>query len=532
MTTIGQGSNAMIAGACDDGMVRIYNSITGGLRLSLRPEFPILEMTGVPDGSLLVCTHSGRPVITLWDLQTGGLVQTFILKEEVKRTAVSLRGRYLACETFERAVIFWETASRTQHPEPLEKLEGHTPCWLAPEELIMVVDRGSAYIRNVATKGPPVRRFDLLRSAYSAIYSQTFDLLAIMSPHFLGHSFTIIDVTAGTSSTLRSGGERLSLVAFSQTTKQLVCSGEASRLETVDISTGCWTRFNFPATFTSISTLSNGTVVVNAQGSDIQLLRLHQGHASSQQPTPPLLTTYLLDEGRIVAIVPASNDRVILLEASTMSQVLSIPTQEDLPIATGLTAVLCASLKKKIAVYSFAAEGYGKLQIWEFSREYPRWTEMMSGSAPVASISPFCTRLVTLHNRSSGGCVQVWDMHRGEALAQMVIDDPRACPLDIAFGSENRVHFYYGSRRESYQIVPTENGPYPFFIIRYARERLSGQVLEEYYSLDDGREWVVCGSKRICWVPPGSSHCWVGSSLIMVGQDGMFRKLTFPEPPV
>ena len=304
MATIGRGSNAKIVGVCEDGAVRIYDSVTGVLRLSFRPELPILEITGLPDGSVLVCTHEARPFITLWDIQTGGLVQTFILKGEAKRTAVSLQGRYLACETSEDTVSFWETASRAQCPDPLEKLEGRTPCWMAPEELIMVVDRGSVFIRNVVTKGPPVRKFDLLGPAHRTIYSQTFDLLAIMTPYSLRHSFTILDVKTGTSSTLHGGGKRPSSIAFSQNTKHLVCGGEVPGLETVDISTGCWTRFDFPAKVKSVSTLSNGTVVANVRGSGIQLLRLDQEHASPQQPTP--LTVYPLDKGRIITIVPAT----------------------------------------------------------------------------------------------------------------------------------------------------------------------------------------------------------------------------------
>ena len=118
MTTIGQGSTAKIAAACDDGTVRIYDSITGVLRLSLRPEFPILEMTGVPDGSLLVCTHTGRPFITLWDIQTGGLVQTFILKGEARSTVVSLKGRYLASDIPGNAVHFGKRQAGRNIPPP------------------------------------------------------------------------------------------------------------------------------------------------------------------------------------------------------------------------------------------------------------------------------------------------------------------------------------------------------------------------------------------------------------------------------
>ena len=532
MATIGRGSTAKIAGACDDGTVRIYDSVTGVLRLSLRPKLPIQEMTGLPDGSLLVCTHSGRPWITLWDIQTGGLVHTFILEGEVKRTTVSLKGRYLACETSERVVNFWETASRKQHPDPLEKLEGNAPCWMAPEELIMVVDRGSAYIRNVATKGPPIHKFGLLSTAHSTIYSQTFDLLAVMSPYSLGHSLFILDVKKGTFYTLHSGCERLSFVAFSQTAKQLVCGGEAPGLETVDISTGRWTHFNFPATLASVSTLSNGTVVTNAQNSGIQILRLHQERTSPQQPTPPPLTMYPLDKGRIIVIIPASNDRIILLETATMSRVFSIPTKEAFSVAADHTVVLCASLKNRITTCYLKGEHRNDLQLWEFSHERPLWTQPMYGSPPLCSISPAGTRLVTFHDPSSEGSVRVLDARNGTPLMWKSIDNLR--PFDITFDSEDRFYFHHEAHLVPYDIntVSQIGNRTTYSITRCAEQQLEGQVLEKCYYLDDGREWVFCGSQRICWVPPGyigSIRCWAGSSLVMAGQDGTLGKLTFPE---
>ena len=116
MTTIGQESTTKIAGARDDGTVQIYDSATGVLRLSFRPELPILEMAGLPDGSILACTHEARHFITLWDIQTGGLVHTFILKGKAKRTTVSLNGCYLACESSESTVNFWERQAEHNIP--------------------------------------------------------------------------------------------------------------------------------------------------------------------------------------------------------------------------------------------------------------------------------------------------------------------------------------------------------------------------------------------------------------------------------
>ena len=563
MTTIGRGSTAKIAAACDDGTARIYDSVTGVLRLSLRPESPIREMAGAPDGSLLVCAHGRPPSMTLWDIQTGGLVHTIILEREAKGITVSLKGCYLACESSRNTVHVWETTGRTQHLDCLEKIEGHTPCWLAPEELIMVVDRGSAYIRNVVTKGPPVRKFEVQGPSPSAVYSQTFDRLVIAcvcgsfsSPRRKPY-LTILGVQKGELSTLSIGGGLPPIIAFSQTTNQLVCGGKDPGLETVDTQTGHRARFGFPATATSISTLLNGTVVTNIRGSGIQLLRLDQEyadqehddqehddqkhddqeHASPRQPIPPTRTRYPLDDGRIIVIVPTDCGHVTLLEAATMSQVFSIPTQESLPFKTELgSVVLCGSLESRFAVSCLGERAKPYLQMWKFSHQDPQWTVRTGALASVGSISPASARLVTFHNAGSASYIHVRGVYDGRLLARISIGVPQ--PLDITFDSEDLFYFYYDVHREPYIIntASRTGNSTPHSITRRTRRQLTGPVLGEHYCLDDGREWVIRGSQRICWVPPGyvelapTYHRWVGLSLVTIGQDRTLRRLTFLEP--
>ena len=567
MTTIGRGSTAKIAVACDDGTVRIYDSVTGVLRLSLRPELSVYGVTGLPDGSLLVCMHyPTTTTITLWDIQTGGLVHTFRPEEEVFGIAVSLEGRYLACETSVDTVHFFDTTSRTRCPDPIATFRGSYPCWLAPEELVAVSGTMSVCIRSIVLDGPPERRIRLPFGFHSAVYSQVFDRLAIKCllpvsghPEVGESSITILDltavisstpiftglssqasnfdVTAATTSTFHAS-KLLSCIAFSQTTNELVCGWREPGLDTVGISTGRCTHFDFPATVASVSTLSNGTVVARVLDSGIHLLRLDQEHPSPRQPTPLSLPPYPLDRGRIITIVPTNNDYVILLETSTMSEVLSIPTQKILSVAADHTLALDASLDHKVAAHYFTEGDKGYLQVSEFLHRRPRWTLPTKELPSAVKFSPACTRLVTFHNGHSRSSVRVWDAYDGRRLAWMSIDDPHApCPLDITFDSEDRFYLYDDIHREPHVInaaIQTGN-PTTHFITRCAKERLDERVSEERYCLDDGHEWVVYGSWRICWVPPGyigsapGSHCWAGSSLVMVGQDGILRRLTFLE---
>jgi hypothetical protein len=86
------------------------------------------------------------------------------------------------------------------------------------------------------------------------------------------------------------------------------------------------------------------------------------------------LTVYPLDEGRIIAIVPTTNDRVILLETATMSQVLSIPTQESPwlpPITPSFFAPRLKTRSRSVALKERARRLPADV---EFSHQRPRWT--------------------------------------------------------------------------------------------------------------------------------------------------------------
>ena len=540
VTTIGQGSTARIAAACADGTVHIYDSVTGVLRLSLNPPYPIQAMTGSPDGSLLFCTHRESPSITLWDIQTGGLVHTFTLETEAKDTAISLNGHYLACRLSDSTINFWEVANRTERPafgsgSPITCL-----CWLAPEERLMIANEKSLHIRDIVTGNILVYSFKIQGPIRSTAYSQKLNQLAIVTGLGVESTITIIDANTGAFSTACWFQGQISCLAFSQTAKKLVCGVMTRGLESIDVSPWRHTSFDFPATITSISTLLNGTVVVNVAGSGIQLLNPDEGSATSQQLLPPTLIVQPLDEGKITAIVPTDRDRVILLEVATMSQVLTIPAQENLPVPIDHTVVLCASLEYKVAVHCFVEGGKGYLELWGFDHQRPQWTVQIAESPSAGSFSPACGRLVTFS--SNGGdqsYIHVWDVRDGTTLAELELEGPQATRLpDIAFDSEDLFYFHHGDRRIFYSISISSGLHDLSHSITHLKEILVDDHSPRQYCVDDSHEWIVSGSQRICWIPPGyigsaqASHCWVGSALVMVGQDGILRKLTFRESPL
>jgi hypothetical protein len=110
-------------------------------------------------------------------------------------------------------------------------------------------------------------------------------------------------------------------------------------------------------------------------------------------------------------------------------------------------------------------------------------------------------------------------------------------PLDITFDSETRFYSHHGNYRIPYLISSSGSAAPSHSITRRNRASSTGGQQRKCYRVDDTYEWVIDGSERICWIPPGyigsdqPSYCWAaGYSLIMAGQDGTLRKLTFGIP--
>ena len=83
------------------------------------------------------------------------------------------------------------------------------------------------------------------------------------------------------------------------------------------------------------------------------------------------------------------------------------------------------------------------------------------------------------------------------------------------------------------RCVQTTHGPmrYSYRIEKVSKENT---LTVHPYALDKNLEWVVdTKSRRVCWLPPGyvseieNGHFFVGSSVVMVGQGGIVRRLTF-----
>ena len=541
-----------IAIACDDGTVAVYDSVTGVLKLSLSPADPVRMMKGSQDGSVLFCTHD-KPSITSWDIQTGGLIHTFTPERNVKDIAVSLKGHYLACRLLNGSIQIWDVPTKLECA-PIEgsSLDTHL-CWLEPEDQLAVAMGPLVRVWGVVSV-KFLRGFTLGGAIYGMIYPPKLDRLIVVTTSTSGNVVNIIHPLHGLSPTPHGIQRQMSCFTFSQTTKQVVCGTDTDGLKLLNISTQCWNNLHYPDGATFLSSLPSGAVVANFASSGVQVLSLEDGHPTSQQSAISALAVRAFDQDKLIAILPTSRDRIVLLELAKMLQLLTIPAHRARAIPVDPTHILCASLKHRIAVYVYCSGESGReyLQLWGFGGQNPRWTTEIGGPPSIGGISPDGTRIVAFYDVDNQTCVCVWDAWHGGLVARLRVDLIR--PLDITFDSDMefyshndtfRVPFFVPHDPEappsrwSPRTTRTANDPPSSesaipssSITRREQQPLTGPP-QRCYELDDTCEWVISGSNRICWIPPGyigsvqPSYWWTGNLLVMAGQDGTIRGLTF-----
>ena len=554
-----------IAVALLGGLVKIYDIVTGTMRLSLGPLDHVEVMRGSPDGSVLFCAHREEK-ITSWDIQTGGLIQSFVVGE-IKDIAISSKGRYLFCLFSNGSGKVWEVVRGVVDKVEDVAIRKFSPvahfCWLGSEEQLVVTRGALVEIWDVVA-GTTLRSFTTAGYISGVVYSPELNRLATRS--VFGDTVAIIDPQIGTSSVLPELPANLSCFAFSTTTTELVCGMHGGGLKVFNFSARRWRHLEYPRTPNFLFSAPNGTVVVGSKDSGIRVLSLDDEHAASPSlASRPSMST--LDQGRIIMITPTNRHYTHLLETSTLSKLLTIPAPE-MPF----TSTLFASLETRMAVYCFEKWPEICLQLYRFGDRLPKWTRRVDSVPSIIAISPSGTWLVTSHRTERATChIRIWDTGNGQLQAELSISH---LPSDITFDSEMRFYSYYRDPPPSpyrplspyhtpspYRPLSPYQTPSPYYrppspyhhpyripydlnfspgapttytIVGHTQQPWTVESGEREYQLDSSREWVTRGSERIFWIPPGylnsdsDSHCWAGSNtLVMIGEGEVMRTLTF-----
>ena len=522
MTTFGY----KVAAARDDGTVGIYDSVTGVMRLSLGPMDPVQEIRGSPESSILFCAHQ-TPSVTLWDMQTGGLIHTFILDRNAEEIAISSKGRYLACGLSDGSVEVREVTGKMEGALIWSGSPVTHFCWLEPEEQLAVSTKGSMAVWDIVA-GAVLRSFTIEYPVHRMVYSQKFNHLAIVDTSPPQSAITVINPQTGTTNIPRRFYQNLTCFAFSQITEELVCGSETQGIQLFIVPKRQWGQVIYPNAMISVSSLPNGTIAGKFVGSGLQLLNVDGGYVPSPKPIISALAVHALDQGRLFAVLSTSRDRIVLLEPATMSQLLTIIVQKTHTIPNDRTAIICASLCNHIAVYYFQKKEKEYMQLWKPHSKRPNWTVEIDELPSIGGISPSGTRFATYE----AARVSVWDAQDGQLQAQLPVNHTN--PFDLTFDAETHFYLHIGDDRVDYAVSSSEAQENSYSL--RSVHRTPSPPKSRCYDLDETREWVVSGSRRICWIPPGyigsiqSNYCWAGCSLVMAGHNGTLRRLTFREP--
>ena len=511
-----------IAASSSDYTVAIYDSVTGALRLHLSPGGIVYAISGSPDGSTLFCVHN-KASITGWDIQTGGIIHTFI-ERKAGKIAVCSNSRYLACGSIDGSVKIWEVANKSE----VATFGSGTPvthlCWLEPGKQLLVAGRESAKVWDVVARRV-LWNFTTNYEICGVAYAQRLDRFAIATSSKVQSTITVVDPHTGTSF-IHNIPRHMSSLAFSPVTNEFVCSLWPHGLGLFSVPARGWRQLDHPFEITSVSTLLNGTVVAESVASGIQLLSLDEGYPLPQQSIFPGGRVYTIDEGNIVVLDPEFEARgpVVLLETATMSKLPNIPTwtlNNRNP-----SKILCASLKHRIAVQ------YGPyLQLWRFGDETASWIDDREHASTLwtGGISPNGSRLAVISYSGASAGVRAWDIENGTRVADIRVGLPWFThPLKIKFESEDKFYSHHDTFRIPFTISSSS-------IIRHEHLPPAEQP-QKRYDVDGSRQWIIGSSKRVCWIPPeymrpvDRSYCWAGNALITAGRDGAVRKITFREP--
>ncbi|KAF9785209.1 hypothetical protein BJ322DRAFT_1108667 [Thelephora terrestris] len=384
-------------------------------------------------------------------------------------------------------------------------------------------------IWNVVT-GKILRSFKMVDRIRTMVYSQKRNWLAIAIHSPSSTAGVIIDLQTGTPSTLYKVQGKLSSFTFSGTAEEIVCSMKnSSGLKVINLSTKSWRHIKHPQIIDLVSTLSNGAIVVDFK-TGVQLLSLDDKYTSPKSTLAVDIKTF--DKGRIIAVQPPSSQSIQLLELSTMCNIFTISSQDGDEIT--LSGLLTVSFKDRTVVYCFERQGTAYMRLCRFDDKPLGWNVVTKSLQSAGEISPASTRLVTFE--ATGNCINVWDVGNGQLQAECKTSEYSPTPF-ITFESETQFYTcdYHYSICHDLKLLPGAETTHQIVHGERQSESRSGppwtmELSERQYKLGEKCQWVVRGSEKIFWIPPGylRSGCWARSNmLVMIGEDTVLRAFYF-----
>jgi len=556
ITTSGQ---RIIAG-CGD-IVEIYDAVTGVLQQSLSASEPVTKIQTSPYGSTLFFAHSSS--VTMWDVQTGGLIHTFTTQPKVNDVALSASGDRIASGSSDGSVRFWNVRTKAEGTSFGNGQLVVTICWLSPQKLA-VATQNCLYIRDVVA-GRTVDNLFIPDRLWGMFYFEEKDEFLVGTsrrslqadqelysletiphqrpkPFEKRHSAVDRGQPARRSPAYRRNQSLTpgQLMRPTIVGKEIACITPPSGVQSFSTESFSWTN-NPPllSAATSVAVSLNRNLVVQNKDS-IQIFSidvLTSSEVSNDAPPPrvhPLGKKHalsVLQPGGHLTVFELETLRELHPDDITLLFESSLPTQSP-----SSRAPPCPGSVVKFDLSE-------AVQLWRSGTPLPGWAEIDEEAKLLYEFSPACTKLVVVLNRTIGR--RIW-LHDAESRGPLAVLDRGDSSLgdrevyDITFGSESRFYLEVDGPGQHfkipYDIIAPLSDMHGHTITEGNPVRLSKPQAPPY-TLDANCEWVLnIESKKVCWIPSGNirrgggGYAWVGSSLIMIGDDSAVRKISFKEP--
>jgi WD40 repeat protein len=543
LTCVGTLAQRIVA-ACED-TVNVYDAVTFVLRQSLHAPEAVTKIQGSPEGSTLFFAHSYSA--TMWDVQTGGLAHTFATRSEITDIAVSATGGYIACGSVDGSVTFWDTHTKEENKGFGNGQPVVTIRWLPSLELA-VATQNAVHIRNITTGKTSVIS-SIPGRVWGMVYSSTGRKLLVgvsqpgegadqelCSLEAIGHIYS-----RGWQVSERQPQMHLGrLLSPTLVGDEIACVTPPSGVQS--FGTVAFTRTNNPPLLdaaTSVAVSLNRNLVAQTKDS-IQIFSLDILKRAEIRNDIRPSHVYPLGEKHIVCLLQPTR-HLTILELGSLRKL----GPDDNTLSLGLLPTNKSPSVRASFSHGFVAE-FGTptvMEAWRSDTPLPEWTEVVDEDPPLSGLSPDCTQIVTFYG-SPRRELRVKDAKDGTILANLPQGDDALGTgkvYDVTFDSATRFHLKIDEPgrhvRIPHDIIPSPAGPYSHAITKGETIPLSEPRATPPYTLDANCEWVVdAESRKVCWISPGNvrrgngGHFWAGLSLVMVGDDGVVRKLSFRKP--
>ena len=553
-------SGQMIIAACGN-VVNIYDAVTGVLQQSLSPSEVVKKIQVSPDGSTLFFAHSLS--ITMWDVQTGGLAYTFTAQSEINDILLSETGDYVACGSSDGSVTFWNTRNKQEGKGFRNDQPAVAMCWVSPQNLA-VATHNTIYSHSITT-GETQGSFPFPDRVWGVVYLKDKENLLVgtskagpgnvqlCSLETISHRRPPLERTSAMVHCVRFVRWKMHLEKQSPTHsgslahptivgKEIMCITTPSGVQLFSTESYDWS--NKPpllggASFVAVSL--NRNLVVQTEDS-IQIFSTDVLTSRDVHAHDHVRTSHVYPLGHECILCLQQNRHLALLALETLREIHpEDETVEFTPFLDNeLQSARAVFYPGQVANFDFAKA----IRSWKQRIPIPEGSESAGGQIPrvLCALSPARTRVLIV----AAGTLRITSAGRGSILATLDVGNfGGGEAYDITFDSETRFHlkvdgpdkhFKVPCDIETNTLLRSAASPYPLSIIKGQPEPLSEPRVTPY-ALDVNCEWVLdAKSRKICWIPPGNvrrgddGHLWIGTALVMVGDDGVVRKVTFKEP--